>query len=133
MASTTKDGSWSSVSSPHFLASTTRRSIGGSRVERRVSTTATISKNRGSTRLLEEYGDASSVWNPAEWETQLDLELDPRLSAGCASASQDIWQNDLQEEANLFMVHLAQELDARALPLTRTDDFEVRAVDLERT
>ncbi len=84
-------------------------------------------------RLLEEYGDASSVWNPAEWETQLDLELDPRLSAGCASASQDIWQNDLQEEANLFIVHLAQELGARALPLTRTDDFEVRAVDLERT
>lgn len=86
-------------------------------------------------RILEEYGeDASdSIENPAEWETSLEWELDEDLASMCASASQDIWQRDLHEEADRFVRDLARRLDegASALPLSRTEDFAVKAVDLD--
>ncbi|MBL8743983.1 MAG: hypothetical protein JNK04_22905, partial [Myxococcales bacterium] len=72
------------------------------------------------------------IWNPAEWRTHLVLDLDGDLSLQCESASQDIWQNDLQEEADVFLAHLARALGTAQLPIRRTEDFVAYAVDLDK-
>jgi hypothetical protein len=84
------------------------------------------------TRFVELYGKEAPrlIWNPAEWKTYVAIKMDDRLRAQCRSASQDIWQNDRQEEADVFVAALAQRLAKTELPLPKTKDFVCYAVNL---
>jgi YD repeat-containing protein len=79
-------------------------------------------------RLMQVHGDHGfeAIWNPCEWQDQwqeLDVTLSPELAAMCASANQDIWQNERHEQAILFLLQLAQALNKAQLPIRRADEF----------
>lgn len=84
-------------------------------------------------RFVEAHGNEAPdlIWNPAEWKNHVTLKLDEQLSSQCESVNQDIWQNDRQEEADMFVADLAQRLEQYALPFPKTDDFVSYAVNLD--
>ncbi len=85
-------------------------------------------------RFVQQHGDNAleMIWNPAEWKwRELDLNLSPQLATLCASVNQDIWQNELQAEANAFLADLARALNKAELPVRRADGFVSLTVALD--
>lgn len=86
-------------------------------------------------RLWKEMGEpaAEAMWDPAEWESGLELELtlSPELAALCVAANQDIWQNDRYQAAATLHVLLARNLEKADLALRRSDDFVCVAMNVE--
>ncbi len=85
-------------------------------------------------RLMQVHGDygPQAIWNPCEWKwDELDVKLSPELEAMCAAANQDIWQNERDEPAILFLVQLAQALNKAQLPVQRADEFVSVVVAME--
>ena len=80
-------------------------------------------------RLMQAGGEHSleSIWNPCEWRSEwqeLDVKLSPELEAMCASANQDIWQNEREEQALRFYFELVQALAKEpSFPLRYTDEL----------
>lgn len=79
-------------------------------------------------RLMREHGDygLEAIWNPCEWQPQwqeLDVKLSPELEAMCKSANEDIWQNEQEQRALMFLVQLARTLNKVELPIRRADGF----------
>ena len=62
-------------------------------------------------------GDKDSIWNPAEWGNEVDLDYDPDLLELCNSVNQDIWQNERQDEATTLLQRVAAALAERHPPL----------------
>lgn len=73
----------------------------------------------------------ASLWDPAEWDTELALTLEPDLAALCASVSQDVWQHDLQARADHALLRLAAAIEARTLPLSRSEPFVVVVIEID--
>lgn len=74
----------------------------------------------------------ASSWSPAEWEeSELAVSLGEGLAALCASVSQDVWQNDLQAQADHALLRLTAAIEARDLQVPRADPFVVVVVEVD--
>jgi hypothetical protein len=72
------------------------------------------------------------LWNPAEWSAgELALKLTPALATLCASVNQDIWQNELSDDADRLLLALARSVAKAALPCRRADGFVAVVVALD--
>jgi hypothetical protein len=71
------------------------------------------------------------LWSPPEWCNELGVELDPELERICDAVSQDVWQNDLQEEADALVASVAAELGKRPLPVPAAKDVVAYAVRVD--
>lgn len=92
-----------------------------------------VGRERERRDFLAEHGDDADdyIWNPAEWEScALDVPVDPELSRLCEAVNQDIWQNDLDDEADALLAEIARDLGRRELPLEKTADFVARVIEL---
>lgn len=71
------------------------------------------------------------LWNPAEWDDEIELALDAPLAERCRIASADIWQNERFDEADAFVRKLAARVGKSKLPLRTTKDVVVYGVALD--
>lgn len=71
------------------------------------------------------------AWYPAEWERHLSLQLDDELMDLCNSANEDIWQNELYDEVDTLLGHIASDLSRSVLPFPRSVMFVAYVTDLD--
>jgi hypothetical protein len=86
-------------------------------------------------RFIEEEGKKKAVksyiWNPAGWKLVAAPKLPKGLERKAELVNQDIWQNELVEEGEVFIRKVAADLRKHELPVPKTDDFVVYATDLD--
>ncbi|MDC1142349.1 hypothetical protein OAU50_04605 [Planctomycetota bacterium] len=78
--------------------------------------------------------DASwDLWNPEEWSERDEVyfKFSPELQRKCDLVNQDIWQNDLEDEAMDFLKELARSLTSSELPIKTTDDFQALVIRVD--
>ena len=84
-------------------------------------------------RLSERLSDEkkAAIWNPSLWQDHAVMALNEELASRCASASQDIWQNNLQAQATSLLMRLAAQIANRHPQLIAfvTDIESSRTID----
>jgi hypothetical protein len=73
------------------------------------------------------------AWFPGEWKCNrhLTLSLDEEFAGLCDIVSQDIWQNELYDDATQLSEAIASELSSAELPIPRSPMFTAYVTDLD--
>lgn len=104
----------------------------GAEYQHRIPSNVAFATTREQAAFLEKGKRAKEfLWSPPEWGNELPIDLDPDILRACNAASQDVWQNDLQEDASAFLMSVAAALGKKKLPVATTKDFVTFAVEVD--